>query len=275
MVNTPRPVTPAGILAQDLNGLLQHLEIQENVNPEFKIGLQQAALLAAGLESYVDACTTPESPALSAIIQRTQAEDWTRRFADGELVQHLEQEMLSGHTEGQLLKLLVAISGASRILEIGMFTGYSALAMAEALPDDGELIACEIDPYAVELAQQCFQESPHGHKIHVKLGPAIATLQHLADANEAFDFVFLDADKGSYIDYFKFLLDQDLVNPHGVICADNTLMQGQPYLSQHLDKSATANGRAIAHFNEIVANDPRVEQVLLPLRDGVTLIRRL
>lgn len=143
--------------------------------------------------------------------------------------------------------------------------------MAEALPDEGKVVACEVDAYVAQFAQQCFSEAVCGHKIVVKVAPAMATLKQLAEAGETFDLVFIDADKGGYVDYLNFLLESNLLAANGLICADNTLMQGQPYGSGE----ATANGAAIARFNQAVVEDPRVEQVLLPLRDGLTLIRRV
>lgn len=269
MTSAPRPVTPLSILADKLDRLRQQAETSDSINANFKSQLQQAWELASGLDPYISRCTTPESPALASLVKRTQAEDWNKRFSDSETVRQLEQEMLSGHVEGQTLKFFVHLTRAKRVLEIGMFTGYSALAMAEALPDDGQVIACEVDPFVAELALQCFKESPHGHKISVKVAPALSTLKELADAGEVFDLVFIDADKAGYLDYLNLLLEGNLLAPNGAICADNTLMQGQPYLQGE----TTANGAAIAQFNEAVAADPRVEQVLLPLRDGLTLIR--
>lgn len=267
----PKPVTPLGILAVKLELLSQQIEALDSVDTSFKSELRQAFELANGLDPYLSHCTTPESPALALLVQRTQAEDWSQRFSDNETVRQLEQEMLSGHVEGQTLKFLVHLTQAKRALEIGMFTGYSALAMAEALPDDGKVVACEVDAYVAKFAQQCFSESPSGHKILVKVAPALLTLKQLAAANETFDLVFIDADKAGYVDYLNLLLDTELLAPNGLICADNTLMQGQPYLSGE----STANGVAIATFNQTVVDDPRVEQVLLPLRDGLTLIRRV
>jgi caffeoyl-CoA O-methyltransferase len=267
-VKSPRPVTPLGILATKLEHLSQQLEALD-IDAALKSELRQACELASGLDPYLSHCTTPESPALASLVQRTQAEDWSQRASND--VPQLEQEMLSGHVEGQTLKFLVHLTQAKRVLEIGMFTGYSALAMAEALPDDGELVACEVDAYVAKFAQQCFDESPSGHKILVKVAPAMLTLKQLAAANETFDLVFIDADKSGYVDYVNLLLDNDLLAPNGLICADNTLMQGQPYLSGE----STANGVAIATFNQTVVDDPRIEQVLLPLRDGLTLIRRV
>jgi caffeoyl-CoA O-methyltransferase len=261
-IKSPRPVTPLGILATKLEHLSQQLAASE-IDPKLKSELRQACELASGLDPYLSHCTTPESPALAALVRRTQSEDWSQG--------QLEQEMLSGHVEGQFLKFLVHVTQARRVLEIGMFTGYSALAMAEALPADGEVLACEVDAYVANFAQECFDESPCGHKISVKVAPAMVTLARLAAANEKFDLVFIDADKAGYIDYVNFLLDNDLLAPHGSICVDNTLMQGQPYLAGE----STANGVAIAKFNQTIADDPRIDRVLLPLRDGLTLIRRV
>jgi caffeoyl-CoA O-methyltransferase len=266
-IRPPRPVTPLGILAAKLEHLSQQLETLD-IDATLKSELRQACELASGLDPYLSHCTTPESPALASLVQRTQLEDWSR--SSNEAVQ-LEQEMLSGHVEGQTLKFLVHLTQAKRVLEIGMFTGYSALAMAEALPEDGEVVACEVDADVAKFAQQCFSESPSGHKILVKVAPALLTLKQLAAAHEMFDLVFIDADKAGYIDYLNILLETDLLVPNGLICVDNTLMQGQPYLSGE----STANGVAIATFNQTVGDDLRVEQVLLPLRDGLTLIRRV
>ena len=133
------------------------------------------------------------------------------------------------------------------------------------------LVACEIDAYAAGIARRAFDHSAHGHKIRIELGPARATLEGMRDAGELFDFVFIDADKGQYAAYLDLIVGAPLIAAHGLVCVDNTLMQGEPYLGE----PRSANGEAIAEFNRIVAADPRVEQVLLPIRDGLTLIRRL
>ena len=273
LVETPktaRPVTPLGILVEKLEETVRMAE-EAKVPASLMASLQQVQALAAGIDPYLEQCTTPESPALAALAQKTAAEDWSQRFSDKETVRQLEQEMLSGHIEGQTLKLFVYMTGAKRILEVGMFTGYSALAMAEALPEDGKVVACEVDRYVADFARACFDESPHGSKIEVEVAPALETLQKLADDREVFDLVFIDADKQEYVDYFKLLLDRELLSSGGFILVDNTLLQGQPYLPL---QQRTPNGEAIAKFNRFVADDPRVEQVLLPLRDGLTIIRR-
>ncbi|AFZ35203.1 Caffeoyl-CoA O-methyltransferase [Stanieria cyanosphaera PCC 7437] len=267
---TARPVTPLGILVQQLETILKQAE-NEQVSAQLKVSLKQAYHLAAGIDPYLEECSSSESEALANLAQKTQAEDWSKRFDDGETVRALEQEMLSGHIEGQFLKMLIALTGAKRILEVGMFTGYSALAMAETIPEDGYVIACEVDEYVAKFAQDCFAVSPHGKKIEVRVAPALETMQQLAQAEEAFDLVFIDADKQEYIDYFNLLLDSNLLTSKGFICIDNTLLQGQPYLPK---EQRSANGEAIARFNRFVAEDERVEQVLIPLRDGITIIKR-
>jgi caffeoyl-CoA O-methyltransferase len=266
----PRPVTPLGILVENLESIVEQAKKSE-IDSELKANINQAYQLAAGIDSYLTEVSTPESQPLANLAQKTSQEDWSKLFSQGETPQPLEQEMLSGHIEGQMLKMFVRMLKAKKVLEVGMFTGYSALAMAEALPENGEVVACELDNYVAQFAQNCFALSPHGDKIKIKVGPALETMQNLANAGESFDLVFIDASKKEYVDYFKLLLDTNLLQPDGIIAVDNTLYQGQVYLPK--DKR-TANGEAIANFNQVVAEDDRVEQVLLPLRDGLTIIRR-
>ncbi|MBE9008371.1 class I SAM-dependent methyltransferase [Fortiea sp. LEGE XX443] len=269
---TARPVTPLGILTKKLEAVVQEVNQRQDLPADLVAEINQAWELAAGIDPYLEECTTQESAALTSLAKTTAQEAWDEHFTAGAIVRPLEQEMLSGHIEGQTLKMFVHMTQAQKVLEIGMFTGYSALAMAEALPQDGVLVACEVDPYAAKVAQKAFQQSPHGAKIRVELGAALATLEKLAAAGETFDLVFIDADKKEYTAYFQMLLDTCLLAPHGFICVDNTLLQGEVYLPA---QKRSVNGQAIAEFNHTVALDPRVEQVLLPLRDGLTIIRRV
>ena len=271
-VTPVRPITPVKIAAHHLEQAIALLPQVTDDPGDLAIHLQKALLLIAGLDDYLERSTTPESPALTEIAQKTQHEPWQAKFNGGETEQQLEPEMLTGHLEGQVLKMFVRMTGAKRILDIGMFTGYSALAMAEALPDDGCLVACEIDPYAARFAQSLFERSPHGHKIGVKVGAAADTLDQLIADRATFDFAFIDADKAGYVGYYEKLIGSHLLAPNGYICADNTLFLGEVYQSA-AEQSDTA--KAIAHFNQVVAEDPRTEQVLLPVRDGLTLMRRV
>jgi caffeoyl-CoA O-methyltransferase len=254
-----RPVTPVGIAAELLDLVVERLD---GVPDDVLADLARARDLVSGLDEYAAWCTTPASPDLALLESRTRAHAW-----DG----GLEQEMLSGHVEGAFLRMLVAITRARRVLEVGMFTGYSALAMAEALPADGRLVACEVDADAAAVAQEAFGESEAGSRIEIRLGDATYTLRALAAAGEEFDLVFVDADKAGYAGYLDVLLDEGLLANDGLLVVDNTLLQGEPYAVPTLSD----NGAAIAAFNAKVAADERLEQVLVPLRDGVTLARRV
>jgi caffeoyl-CoA O-methyltransferase len=149
---------------------------------------------------------------------------------------------------------------ARRVLEVGMFTGYSALMMAEALPDDGRIITCEVNPKAEEVARRYFAESPHGHKIDVRMGPAIETIKRL---DGPFDFVFIDADKENYPTYYDLCLER--VRAGGAIAIDNVLWSG------HVLNPQDEETRAIVAVNEKVLRDDRVDNALLTIRDGVML----
>jgi caffeoyl-CoA O-methyltransferase len=171
--------------------------------------------------------------------------------------------MQVGPLEGWFLRLLVKLVNARRVLEIGMFTGYSALMMAAALPDDGELTTCDIDPHAEAIARRYFDRHPDGKKIHVRMGPALETIATLAGP---LDMVFIDADKENYVAYYDAVFP--LVRAGGLIVADNTLWSGKVVDP----KSATE--KAIVRFNAHVAQDRRVEKVMLTVRDGMTLARK-
>jgi caffeoyl-CoA O-methyltransferase len=171
--------------------------------------------------------------------------------------------MMVGPLEGSLLRLLVRLMAAKRVLEIGMFTGYSALAMAEALPEDGKLITCDVNPETSEIARRYFAESAHGHKIEIKLGPAKETLKALKGP---FDLCFIDADKEGYDDYYDRALD--LVRRGGLIVLDNMLRGGRVISPK--DQEA----RTVAALNDRIQKDERVENVFLPIRDGVVLAYR-
>lgn len=200
------------------------------------------------VEQYACDHTEPESELFRRLREET--------FARMEYPQ-----MQVGRIEGRFLKMLVRLTGARRVLEIGMFTGYSALMMAEGLPEDGRLITCDIDPKAEEIARRYFAESPQGHKIEIRLGAALETI---ATLEGPFDMVFIDADKNNYPNYYEATLA--LLRPGGLIVADNVLWSGK-VLNPEDDYA-----RAIAEFNRRVLSDDRVENVCLTVRDGMMLI---
>jgi caffeoyl-CoA O-methyltransferase len=187
-----------------------------------------------------------------------------RRLADVTLEKTSDPGMQTGHMEATLLRMLVQLGGAKRVLEIGTFTGYSALAMAMGLPEDGELITLDKDPNATRIAQRCWKHSPHGGKIKLMLGDAMDSLKSIKGF---FDFVFIDADKENYIAYWDHCVPR--VRKGGMIVVDNTLWHGAV-----LDPKEPLD-YTIDEFNEHACGDERVELLLLTVRDGLTLARRI
>ena len=198
------------------------------------------------IEEYTERFTTPHDPLLAELSEETARELGST-------------QMLTGPVAGRFLESLVWAAQPKRVLEIGTFSGHSALSMAAALPDDGRIDACEIDPERAAFAQRYFDRSPHGSKITLHVGPALETLDRLEGT---FDFAFLDADKEGYVDYYEAVLPR--LSEHGLIVADNTLWSGRV-----LDGTTP-----VSTFNEHVAADPRSVQVILSVRDGMSLIRR-
>jgi caffeoyl-CoA O-methyltransferase len=208
-------------------------------------------LVSADIEAYAQAHSMPESDLCRALREETQ-----RRMES--------PQMIVGPLEGAFLKMMAQLVGARRVLEIGMFTGYSALCFAEALPTDGTVITCEVDEESAALARQYFARSPLGKKIKIRMGPALDTMRELTGP---FDLIFIDADKVNYLNYYRRALD--LLSPTGVILIDNVLWDGD-VLKQPPPDEKTA---AIQELNRTVASDPRVSAVLVTIRDGVLVVR--
>jgi caffeoyl-CoA O-methyltransferase len=198
------------------------------------------------VEEYTERLTTAHDPLL------TELSEETARTLGSE-------QMLTGPVAGRFLETLVFVAQPQRVLEIGTFSGHSALAMAAALPTGGHIDACEIDPERAAFAQRYFDRSPHGSKITLHVGPAGETIDRLEGE---FDLVFIDADKEGYVAYYDAVVPR--LSAHGLIVADNTLWSGRV-----LDGEGP-----LVRFNDHVAQDPRTVQVLLPVRDGMTLIRK-
>jgi len=206
------------------------------------------------------------------IDEKIEAYAYGHTADEGELLQRLVAEthrdleipqMLTGRIEGRLLKLLAHLLGAKRILEIGTFSGYSALSMAEALSDDGSLFTCDEDPTAIAVAKKYFAESPHGKKITLLEGLALESIKSLTGS---FDMAFIDADKENYLNYYRAILP--LIRTGGLIVVDNVLWSGRV-----LDPKDPSD-HAICEFNEAVIRDDRVDPVLLTVRDGVYCLRK-
>lgn len=208
------------------------------------------------LDEYISAHTTPENDALEAISRDTH-------------VHVLNPHMLSGHIQGRLLSMLSHMIHPRRILELGTFTGYSALCLAEGLTDDGLLITVEHNDELEETIRRNLSRSPLGGRIRLRIGDCQEVLKELQGENQVFDLIFIDADKREYCAYLEQVMP--LVPVGGFILADNTLWDGH-VIDEAYNKDKQTQG--LRAFNETVARDERLEQVILPLRDGLTLIRK-
>lgn len=206
------------------------------------------------LDDYIRAHTTPERPELYRLWRATNT-------------QLVRGRMASGHVQGQLLRMLVGMVCPRRILEVGTFSGYSALAMAAALPPGGELYTFEVNDEMEDFARGWFDASPYGSRIRFTVGDALTIVPTLG---LDFDFIFIDGDKRQYADYYA-MAKRHLAHG-GYIVADNTLWDGH-VVDPAYDRDAQTQG--IRRFNDLVVADPEVECVILPLRDGFTLIRHL
>lgn len=204
------------------------------------------------LDEYIAAHSSPEGEYLYSLYRATN-------------VEILNPHMASGHVQGRFLKLLVKMIRPKRILEIGTYTGYSAICMAEGLDNDGKLYTYEVDDELEDFTRRWIEGSPVADKIIFTIGSA---LEKVPTLGETFDLVFIDGNKREYIDYYEMSLRH--LSRNGWIIADNTLWDG--HIIDPTYKDAQTNG--LRAFNDYVHNDNRVEEVILPLRDGLTIIRK-
>jgi predicted O-methyltransferase YrrM len=206
-------------------------------------------MFSEALDAYVDAHATPLEP----LLQENHEETYASLSSP---------QMIAGPVLGRLLRLLVSLVAPRLVLEIGTFSGYSALSMAGGLPPDGRIVTCELSPERAAFARGYFDRSPWGDRIDVRVGPALETVESL---DGPFDFVLIDADKDGYPGYYEAVVPK--LSPGGLIAVDNTLSGGD------VVDPVDARDRAMAAFNAHVQADERTESVLLSVRDGVTLIR--
>ena len=203
-------------------------------------------------QNYADNITSDEDALLQKINDYTSSN-------------HVKAHMLSGKVQGQFLSFISMITRPKYVLDIGTFTGYSALCLCKGLLDDGEIHTIELRESDANTAQQFFNESKQKNKIHLHIGDATQILPKLLFT---WDLVFIDADKTGYIDYYELIVPS--LTPNGLIIVDNVLFHGQVLENPLKGK----NAKAIDLFNKHVANDTRTEQVLLPFRDGLMLIKK-
>ncbi len=213
-----------------------------------------AFVVPDAVEAYAAAHTSPAAAHLRALADETRA---TLK----------SPQMLTGEVEGRLLEFLVFLVAPRTVLEIGTYSGYSALSMAQALPPGGRIVTCELDPQRVAFAQRHVDAAGMADRIEIRQGPALDTINGL---DGPFDLVFVDADKGGYLDYYEAALPK--LSERGLIVVDNVLWSARVVAEpSHEDSDET---RALRAFNDHVASDERVVNVMLSVRDGVTLVRR-
>ncbi|CAG5127139.1 unnamed protein product [Candidula unifasciata] len=230
--------------------------------------LQSALALADQREEFAHTSTSKQSQTLKEIQEETLWHDWTKAYEEGKTAWQLRPGMLSGPLEGQFLKSLVSMQKAKRILEIGMFTGYGALAMAEALPADGEVVTVDMTEYLKPLVTNLIKSSPHHKKIKIVIGKAREVLLEMSHRKEKFDIIFLDADKSEYTAYFKIIFEGGLLGTGGTVLVDNAFRRGEAYIPALGDTPSK-------QFAKFVSSDASLHKVLVPIRDGVLIIRRL
>jgi len=205
------------------------------------------------IEAYIETHTTPEIEILKELNRQTHLRTFYPR-------------MLSGHIQGKFLEMVCQMMQPKKVLEIGTFTGYSAIAMALGLPDDALIFTIEVNEEMATFIDEFLAKSGMENKIRLVMGNALEIIPTIDDT---FDLVFIDADKEQYVDYYK--LAKDKLRPGGFIIADNVIWSGKV-----LEKSSKTDKetQGIVAFNEYVKNDPEVEQVILSIRDGLLLIRK-
>ena len=213
-----------------------------------------AFIVSEAVEAYAAAHTAPPAAHLQALAAETRA------ALDS-------PQMLTGEIEGRFLELLVFLAQPRLVLEVGTYSGYSALSMAAALPAGGRIVTCELDPERVAFAELHIEAAGFGDRIEVREGPALQTIGTL---DGPFDLVFIDADKGGYRDYYEAVLPK--LSERGLIVVDNVLWSGR--VAQPPADDDSDSTRALRAFNDHVAGDERVVNVMLSVRDGITLARR-
>merc|ERR1712151_1489948 len=234
--------------------------------------IMDARCILDGLSTMSARYTSQPSADLKKISLETAKTNstWETLEKQGSTSRLMEAEMISGQVEGQLLQFLVRFGRVTTALDIGTFTGYSAAALAEALPETGRVVTLERESEAARIAAANWSGSPHASKIVSQVGEASDLLDNLASQKEDFDLIFLDVDKPGFLALYERLMESGLLKVGGLLVVDNTMYKGEEILGE-----LSENGKGIRAFNEAVLKDDRLSQVMLPLRDGVTLVHRM
>merc|ERR1712078_37055 len=229
--------------------------------------------VVGGMDAYCVSMSNAEGPAMKAVREKMLSTPWAEEWENKRTMFSYGEEMSTDPLEAMMLKEFVHMAQPKRILEVGMFVGNGAVAMMEGCSTT-QVVSLEIDPYLKKWLSDCLEKFPDIRKRHeVMLGPALESLPKITGQ---FDMVFVDANKSEYKRYVELMLERDLLAPGGTIFCDNILYNGYPYLDSHFDSQPArrAFGNDIREFNQWVCDHPELEQVVLPIRDGVSILRK-
>merc|ERR1712193_159670 len=229
--------------------------------------------VVGGMDAYCVSMSNAEGPAMRAVREKMLATPWAEEWENKRTMFSYGEEMSTDPLEAMMLKQFVHMGKPKRILEVGMFVGFGSVAMLEGSPT-ANVVSLDIDPYLKKWLGDCLENFPDFRKRHeIVVGPA---LESLAKITGQFDMAFVDANKSEYKRYVELMLERDLIAPGGTIICDNVLYNGYPYLANHFDAQPARRGfgNDIKVFNEWVCNHPELEQVVLPIRDGVSILRK-
>lgn len=224
-------------------------------------------------EEYVLSQTSPESEVMQKLREANETLPWKSLHEEGKTMWLYGQEFSTDLTEAMFLKMMAASSKSKRILEVGMFMGYGTVAMAEGAGPNSEIVSLEIDPWLKEKVESIIDGSEVSKRINIVCGSAVDTIKELTGK---FDMIFIDANKIQYKEYYDDIMRLDLLADDGLMLVDNTLYLGYPFMSEDYDvqTSRVNSAKAIKEFNDYVLEDKRTWQIMLPIRDGVTMIRK-
>jgi len=272
-------------------------DLQSEQNPEAVMALQGSAgksaakwslmserveglakelfVLTCGLDPYANSVSNAEGPIMEAIRKKMEGEDWDGLWERKESMFPYGPEASTDPLEAQFIKMMTFMKNPKRVLEVGMFAGYGAAAIIEALPDTGKLVSLDMDPFLKTWVTDVMSKFEEGAKHEIVVGPALESMKVL-DAEEKFDLVFVDANKSEYKAYVETLLSRDLLAEDATMIIDNTLYCGMPFVPSAYDTQPKRRGYGddIREFNEWVANHPQLMQAVLPIRDGVSIVRK-
>tara|TARA_A100001015_G_C14998202_1_gene717161 strand:+ start:1206 stop:2036 length:831 start_codon:yes stop_codon:yes gene_type:complete len=264
-----RTVSPTSVLASRLRNLRQNIDMGLCTSKSISEELSMLIPLADGLDEYIENHSSVESVGMKMINVTTMSHDWDKAVHEKKTQGILVSRMMSSPVSAQFLKMLVNITKSKIILEIGLFTGYTALAMAEGTEEDGRVISCEIDPYCASFTNNLLLNCKHGEKVEIRVGNALEIMNDLRDEKFKFDFVFIDADKTEYMLYLNSLIDLNLVDESSLLCFDNVFLKGSVFSDEKYEKKSTQTVRIL---NTYLAG-PKFFTTMIPLRDGMSLCK--